>query len=205
MILIALFVFSGSFDAMNGLVWADSHMDDGDDEMEAPKKKRKRRKRRRRRRRKKKMEEDSEGMGYETPYGMAGCGLWTMVLKDKSMGSQLGVYALRNLILNSQTSAITTGTSNCVAPKSDYAKMEKEVFVTINLNSLSKEAAQGDGVHLRSFAQVLGCSDYDAFAKMSQSRYNSIFSTDKADGVLQNYLFEVQADKNLAKNCQRAG
>lgn len=151
---------------------------------------------------KKSSSSDEESYGG-APWGMAGCGLWAGIIKGKDKSSQLGVYALRNLVLNSQTSAITSGTSNCVHEGSAYAQKEKEVFVTVNLASLEREAAQGQGQHLNAFAEILGCPDHDAFANFSQDNYNSIFKTQEPNGVLKNYLDEVKKDQQLKKQCVR--
>lgn len=147
------------------------------------------------------MEESAE---YEVPYGMAGCGIWAGVIKDRDKYSQFGVWALRTFVVNSQTSAITTGTSNCVDTPGKVAAMEQKVFMEVNLNSLSREAAQGQGEHLNALAQVFGCDDQEAFAKLSQSRYTSIFSDGTPENVLNNYKNEVRSDSRLASDCERA-
>lgn len=139
---------------------------------------------------------------YSEPWGMAGCDLWSQVITKKDKDSQLGVWALRTFILNSQTSAITSGTSNCVKSRSETAAVEQEVFIEVNLASLSKEAAQGEGEHIRALAEVFGCP-HSEFARLSQSRYAEIFATYTADAVLESYLREVNADQGLAKTCVR--
>ena len=140
----------------------------------------------------------------DRPYGMAGCGLWTYVIKDKSMGAQLGIFALRYFILNVQTFAITSGTSNCVNNASSTASTEREVYVAANLTELSKEAAQGGGTHISGLAQLLGCEDQDSFAKMSQAKYSRIFDSSDPEVVLDKYLNEVKSHEVLAKSCTRA-
>ena len=57
----------------------------------------------------------AKGVKYEEKWGMAGCGFWNYAIDNKETGAQLGVWALRNFIFyDSATSAITSGTSNCV-------------------------------------------------------------------------------------------
>lgn len=141
---------------------------------------------------------------YEAPWGMAGCGLWSSVIKDKGQGAQLGVWALRNFVLNSQTSAITSGTSNCVHQRNRMAAKEQEVYLTTNLASLSKEAAQGEGEHLWALSEVFGCP-YQEFARMSQDRYDVIFQKLDPEKVLDNYLDEVNSHKTLDRACRRTG
>ena len=150
---------------------------------------------------------EGQGEEYKLRYGMAGCGFWSSVITSKDRGPQLGVWALRWLpyvgLIDSQMFGITSGTSNCVDAR-QYEEAEQLTFVTVNLASLSKEAAQGSGLHLESFAQILGCP-YSEFAQLSQERYGEIFSVEKPDDVLAQYLREVRAHSTLAAACHRVG
>lgn len=141
---------------------------------------------------------------YEVPWGMAGCSIWNYVIKDKEQGPQIGVWALEHFVFGVQTFAISSGTSNCVDGAKAHASVEseQEVFMSVNLASLEKEAAQGQGQHLDTLAEIFGCSDKEAFAQMSQNRYEAIFSNEKPANVLQNYKNEIKAQ---AAGCTRAG
>ncbi|NRA68006.1 MAG: DUF3015 family protein [Pseudobacteriovorax sp.] len=134
---------------------------------------------------------------YEVSYGMAGCGLWSSVLKGKDQGTQIGVWALRNFILNSQTTAITSGLSNCVEGGSMQASIEQEVFVSVNLSALTKEAARGEGDHLYALAEVLGCQNHLEFAKLSQEKYASIYGNIETKAILESYTNEIQATPGM--------
>ena len=149
------------------------------------------------------VKKEQKEVSYIEPWGMAGCGLWSMVIKDHSKWAQLGVWALGFYFMNNfQTSAISSGTSNCVAQRTDIASREQEVFISINLASLTKEAAQGTGEHLSALAEVFGCP-HSEFAQLSQNRYGSIYKTYEPTAVLESYRREVQANANLAKTCVR--
>lgn len=137
------------------------------------------------------------------PWGMAGCSIWNYVIKDKEQGPQLGVWALEHFVFGVQPFAISSGTSNCTEDGRSAAN-EQEVFVTVNLASLQREAAQGQGEHLNSLAEIFGCEDKEAFANMSQSRYEAIFANENPQTVLQSYKTEIKSGK-LAKSCERAG
>lgn len=145
---------------------------------------------------------------YKVPYGMAGCGLGSLVISDNSTWPQVGAWFLNNVIIP-QTSAITTGTSNCIdAAPEEARKAEQETFVQVNMPSLSKEAAQGSGETLTALAELFGCSEgdgYSAFAQMSADRYSAIFSGDQASAVVTNYKREIGANPSLAGACGRAG
>ena len=136
------------------------------------------------------------------PYGMGGCGFASLFIKEKDMLPQIGASVVNDFFGSTQSFAITSGTSNCVASRSDLAAREQEVFITVNLSSLSKEAAQGAGEHISALAEVFGCPNED-FVKLSQSHYGKIYGTNEPSAVLQNYLREVNSDQNLAKRCLR--
>ncbi len=142
------------------------------------------------------------GLAKERPYGMAGCGLWSMVIKNKSKGGQLGVWFLRNFILNLQPSAITSGTMNCV-PDDKLTAMEKKVFITANLNALSREAAQGKGELLNSLAEVMGCSDREEFAEFSKENYSKLFRENTPEKVLDNYINGIKRHDSLSRSCSK--
>lgn len=136
-------------------------------------------------------------------WGMGGCGFASLFIKEKEMLPQIGASAVNYFFsAYTQSSAISSGTSNCVTTRSNLAAKEQEVYITVNLASLSKEAAQGTGEHIQALAEVFGCP-HEPFAQLSQSRYNKIYSTNEPNTVLQNYLKEVSSDQNLAKSCLR--
>lgn len=146
----------------------------------------------------------AEEKKYKAPWGMAGCGLWAGIIKGKDQGSQLGVYALRNLVLNSQTSAMTSGTSGCVEKSAYTAQVEQEVFVDINLASLQVEAAQGSGPVLNALAEVFGCADKQGFNSLSKGKYQDIYQSQDPKQIINNYQHEIKASE-LANQCARLG
>lgn len=135
------------------------------------------------------------------PWGMAGCGVWNWVIKDKEQGPQIGSYVLDLITLRGfQTFMISSGTSNCVEGSSKTAMTEQETFVTVNLATLQREAAQGKGEHLDTLAEIFGCESKEGFANMSQNRYEALFSNENPQAVLNSYKSEVKA-ANMA--CRR--
>ncbi|MCX6128974.1 MAG: DUF3015 family protein [Proteobacteria bacterium] len=139
-------------------------------------------------------------------YGMAGCGLGSLLIHTDEKGPQIGAWFLN--MSGYQTFALSFGTSNCVEGRSDVAAMEQSVYVVANLTSLSKEAAQGSGDHLNGLAEVLGCladAEKLRFGTISQEKYDTIFAQQDPGIVLDNYLAVVKADPILSKDCSRAG
>ena len=143
--------------------------------------------------------------GHRAPYGMAGCGLGSLIIKKNSMGPQIGASFLN--MTGYQMFALTTGCSNCGATKDSVAKVEQEVFMEVNMASLAKDAAQGQGEHLSAFAEILGCGQGDSlilFNAMSRSHYEQIFQGQNSKAVLSNYRNVIKENEKLAKSCVRA-
>lgn len=145
----------------------------------------------------------SRGVKYEEPWGMAGCGFSSLFIKEKSQGAQIGASVV-NMFFSEMTnsSAMSSGTSNCVTTRTRMASNEQKVFITVNLASLTKEAAQGNGEHIAALAEVFGCPHAE-FAKLSQSHYTRIYGKNEPDAVYNNYVTEVTSDQNLVKSCLR--
>ena len=89
-----------------------------------------------------------------------------------------------------------------LANESEAQDISQEVFLKANFASLTREAAQGQGEHLSAFAEVLGC-DHGAFSRMSQEKYNEIYSTTESQEVLQNYVRQIKANPELSTRCTR--
>ena len=124
---------------------------------------------------------------YQHPmYGMGGCGLGSLVIKENTQIMQILALSTNNILVP-QTSAITSGTSNCVEGAPSFAKMEQEVYIGANLASLKKEAAQGQGDHLAGLAEVFGCADAAAFAKVSQRQFETLFAGSESNRVVESY------------------
>jgi hypothetical protein len=148
------------------------------------------------------------GAGYKTaPYGMAGCGLGSLIMKSNTKGAQSSA-ATTNGYTYTTLFGIISGTSNCVDTDSETAAVEREVFISANLASLSKEAAQGEGRHLLAFADVLGCAgeeSYPQFVKVSQEQHQAIFNSEDPQAVLNSYISAVKSNNQLKTECARLG
>ena len=146
---------------------------------------------------------------YDYPYGMAGCGLGSMVIDENETFPQLGVTlidgAAGSLTGYQPTTAMTSGTSNCKEAPSSVASA-RDVFLRANQANLEKEAAMGDGPALYAFAEVLGCEDVQSkveFNKVSQENFAEVFSTSDSKQVLENYLKVLRKNDALVNSCSR--
>ena len=146
---------------------------------------------------------------YEYPYGMAGCGLGSMIVDENETWPQVGVTlidgAVGGLTGYSPTTAMTSGTSNCKEAANSVASA-RDVFLRANQANLEKEAAMGDGPALYAFAEVLGCEDSQSkveFNKVSQQNHAEVFSTSDSKQVLENYLKVLRKNDSLVNSCSR--
>lgn len=134
------------------------------------------------------------------PYGMAGCGLGSLVM---SPGGNQSSAATTNGTSGNQTFAITLGTSNCKTAGEMALIQEQETFFFANLSTLSKEMAQGSGDALATFTQKLGCSQdiQPQVAQQLQSNYGEIFKAPGAVAQLSAAKSAISANQDLANNC----
>jgi Protein of unknown function (DUF3015) len=136
-------------------------------------------------------------------YGMAGCGLGSLVFKDNGMTQILA--ATTNGTFANQTFAITSGTSNCGSGGVIKAQREQAAFAEVNFQDLKRNMATGGGEFLTSFATLLGCEDgaKPALAKMTQSKYEAILPTEKTTPMemLSGVKTQIKSDAQLAGSC----
>jgi len=136
-------------------------------------------------------------------YGMAGCGLGSLIFKENRRISQLFVSFTNNTYSN-QTLSITSGTSNCTTSGIVNKDKEQEVFVHLNYESLEREIAAGKGEKLDTLASLFGCPNSSNFNKIAKARYNNIFLDSEADPsiLLSAIRSEIQKNDSLRNTCK---
>jgi hypothetical protein len=138
--------------------------------------------------------------GFSQSYGMAGCGLGSMVFKENNM---MQIFAATtNGTSANQTFGITSGTSNCKPASAMAIINEQEVFMKNNLGSLSKEMAQGEGETLSAFATSLGCESTAIAAEVLQDNYSVIFLAPGAIAALDKSKEVLRANEQTSNNCK---
>ncbi len=101
------------------------------------------------------------------PYGMAGCGLGSLV-HDKN-GNQ--VLAATTNGTGTQTFGISSGSSNCVTATQQTAKIKN--FIEANYESLITDMAKGNGDSVNTLSAMYGC-DQNQFADAMKSNYTKL-------------------------------
>ena len=136
----------------------------------------------------------------------SGCGLGQMAWEGDS-GLLANVLAITTNGTGMNTFGMTSGTSGCNADSTVKVEKEQEVFVAVNLETISQQMAQGNGQHLRALATLMGCSTtvYPDFAGMTQDKYEMLFpaaDTSTLD-LLSGLKREMSANPTLAGACTR--
>ena len=138
-------------------------------------------------------------------YGMAGCGLGSILFGESE--SRLGqvLAATTNGIYGNGTFAMSSGTSNCVPEEgtgSAQVKKNVDMFVAANRESLANDIAKSNGETILAISGIMGCSDSTYLGAKLQSRYENIFDAKEDIQVSDNMYNTVASDRYLAENCK---
>jgi hypothetical protein len=109
---------------------------------------------------------------------MAGCGLGYLLLSNKDNEKVTQVLgATTNGTFGTQTFGISSGTSGCTQDGAVKVAKATEVYAEVNLDSLRREMAMGQGEFVNTFASMLGANEATrpALVKFFQSEYASLF------------------------------
>ena len=140
-----------------------------------------------------------EGMRTNTGlgYGPAGCGLGS-ILFDPGSGFTQVLAATTNASFGTQTFGITSGTSNCSAPR--RGRHAARAFVEANRPALARDVARGSGETIASLSRLAGCADAARVGTRLQQRFAEIFpSASRSDREVSDSVVAVlRADAALA-------
>ena len=132
-------------------------------------------------------------------YGMAGCGVGALVFGDQPGKVQIVAGILNNLI-SPQTSAITSGTSNCYE---DGGHAAADMYIEANILALQEDVARGQGETLAGLLTIWKCDNASQIGSTLQKNYNNIFvapsSSMEIKGSMQNTIKNNEA---IAASCQ---
>lgn len=134
-------------------------------------------------------------------YGLAGCGLGSILFGPKPGGIQI-VAATTNGTSYNQTFGITFGTLNCEFTE---AGVQAAVYLENNREVMAKEAARGEGETLVGLANILKCSNQEAFNKNVQSNFEKIFvDSSNAYNNIRSLNEVISNDQTLKSSCGSA-
>jgi len=136
-------------------------------------------------------------------YGMAGCGLGSLVFADSESRVSQVLAATTNGTYMNNTFAVTSGTSNCVPDASKTASLKKNMgmFIAANREALANDVVKSNGDTIVAMGQIMGCKDSEYLGAKLQSRYENIFSSKEDSTVAANMYDTVSSDRYLIENC----
>lgn len=105
-------------------------------------------------------------------YGLAGCGLGSMVFGDKTGPLQI-IAATLNGVAGSQTFGITSGTSNC-GQNNDYS--DTKTFIDNNAVAIENDVVRGQGEALQTLSKIMKC-DESVLSITLKNNYKEIYSS----------------------------
>ena len=144
---------------------------------------------------------ESADQGY---YGMAGCGLGSVLFgESENKGGQI-LASTTNGVYSNNTFGVSSGTSNCVPSKGNStAEVQRnvEIFVAANKVALANDIVKSRGETIVTVAGIMGCKDTNYLGDKLQSRYDSIFQTSADSELARNVVETVKSDRYLFENC----
>ncbi|MBV9080578.1 MAG: DUF3015 family protein [Elusimicrobia bacterium] len=131
---------------------------------------------------------------------MAGCGLGYVLFGHNDNTPVMQVLAATtNGISGNQTFGMTTGTSGCTEDGAVKFVKEAEVYAEVNLESLRREMAAGQGEFVTSFAALIGArgEQIPQMVQLFQKNYDKLFPTaGTTSGEMMSSLSKVLSEKN---------
>lgn len=137
---------------------------------------------------------------YSRPYGMAGCGLGTLVMDKRS--SQVLVATTNGT--GFQTIGITLGTSNCVDEATSQVADKMDKYIHINKTQLAGDAAKGNGETIVALSEVIGCQSSQNLGSVLKANYRTVFANETTNEVTDSIITVIQQDAQLSHECSLA-
>ncbi|MES2767612.1 MAG: DUF3015 family protein [Bdellovibrionota bacterium] len=136
----------------------------------------------------------SFGSAHAAGYGVAGCGLGSIVFKDEKGPVQIIAATLNGTGV--QTFGITTGTSNC----NDGANLIK-AYIETNHEAIKTAAARGQGEALVGLAKVYNCQNTEALSSALRTNYNNVFNSSSATQTQSGIESVIRMNPELNTSC----
>lgn len=134
---------------------------------------------------------------FAANYGMAGCGLGALAFKDEPGKIQI-VAATLNNIFSPQTSAITSGTSNCYEEGGSAMNVK---YIETNKVALKEDVSRGQGETLAGLITLMGCQNDSAVKSELKTNFQSIFQNENPESILNS----IQSVESVKKYCKHIG
>ena len=141
---------------------------------------------------------------FVRPYGLAGCGLGSMVMGKNGM--QISAATTNGTSWN-QTFGISTGTLNCVDNPTSQVAGRMDQFILVNRSQLQGDVARGNGETIAAIGSFMGCpQSNEKIGTLLKANYNEIFKSEQpANELTDSILTTVIQNPELLKECRNLG
>lgn len=139
------------------------------------------------------------------PYGMAGCGLGSVLFGESDNRGGQVLAGTTNSVYSNNTFGMSSGTSNCVPEKSINSAMVRKnvrLFVTANKEALANDIVKSNGEALVTVSKIMNCEDTKYLGAKLQSRYETMFNASTEEKIADNIFETVSNDRYLVENCK---
>lgn len=142
------------------------------------------------------------GKAFERQYGLAGCGLGSVLMGKK--GAQIFAGTTNGTFAN-QTFGITFGTLNCVDSETAAVASRMDTFVAANRAALASDMARGNGEALEHLAGMMGCDSSDAVGSAMQQNFHGIFPNTSVEPneITDSVISVIKSNESLAASCKK--
>mgnify|MGYP001612588505 CR=1 FL=1 len=141
---------------------------------------------------------------WKRPYGMAGCGLGSMVMGRRGPQTSAGTT---NGTSYNQTFGISSGTSNCIDGPAEQVAHQMDRFILVNNAAVAQDISRGNGETVRHLSAMMGCVDGSQLGSALQQNFGEIYPNEKVDAmtVTDSIISVIKSDSALAKQCGKVG
>lgn len=151
----------------------------------------------------KKVKKVKKEQSFEREYGMAGCGLGSVLVGKH--GTQTSASTTNGSSSN-QMIGISVGTLNCVDSPTSEVASRMDQFILVNRVQLQSDVARGNGETLAVLGQFMGCSQATNIGAELKSKYNEIFVNNKQPNEITDSVISViLSNPQLAADCSHLG
>jgi hypothetical protein len=119
--------------------------------------------------------------------GPAGCGLGTILFKDKE-GLGFNILAsFFNMSSGNQSFAMSTGTLGCESAKD--ATVTGPVFIKMNREKLANDIARGQGETLEAYLKLINKKKADKL--VLKNNFSTLFAADSDEDSIHNQIIQL--------------
>jgi len=139
---------------------------------------------------------------FVRPYGMAGCGLGSVIFDGKGAGTQIFAATTNGSTWNN-TSGITSGTSNCVSGPNVQVAAKLDRFLVANSSQVAEDLSRGNGEALKTVTGILGCNGSDSVNQELKAHFADIFVSHdmKTNEISDSIVSVVKSNESLKSSC----